>query len=274
MPNYDVNNCAVSSLLASIKAGDIAIPEIQRPFVWDSTKVRDLIDSLYNGFPVGYIIVWQNPDVKLKDGRMSQEKKVLIDGQQRITALTAAIVGNEVINSHYKKVPIRIAFNPLEEKFEVLNPAIQKDSTWVPDISKIFDGSFNALRFVHEYSQVNSITDWDQQMRLSDVITKLSAIQNNNLGMITLSHELDIDTVTEIFIRINSKGMVLSQADFAMSKISSNESYGGNIIRKMVDYFCHLKQEPTDYVDIKKNDTEFAATKEFSLIEKLLCAFS
>lgn len=75
MPNYDVNNCAVSSLLASIKAGEIAIPEIQRPFVWDSTKVRDLIDSLYNGFPVGYIIVWQNPDVKLKDGRISLGKK-------------------------------------------------------------------------------------------------------------------------------------------------------------------------------------------------------
>ena len=128
MPKYDVNNCAVSSLLASIKAEEIAIPEIQRPFVWDSTKVRDLIDSLYNGFPVGYIIVWQNPDVKLKDGRISQGKKVLIDGQQRITALTAAIVGNEVINSNYKRVPIRIAFNPLEEKFEVLNPAIQKDS--------------------------------------------------------------------------------------------------------------------------------------------------
>ena len=74
MPKYDVNNCAVSSLLASIKAEEIAIPEIQRPFVWDSTKVRDLIDSLYNGFPVGYIIVWQNPDVKLKDGRISQGK--------------------------------------------------------------------------------------------------------------------------------------------------------------------------------------------------------
>ena len=267
MPKYDVNNCAVSSLLASIKAEEIAIPEIQRPFVWDSTKVRDLIDSLYNGFPVGYIIVWQNPDVKLKDGRISQGKKVLIDGQQRITALTAAIVGNEVINSNYKRVPIRIAFNPLEEKFEVLNPAIQKDSIWIPDISKVFDGSFNAFGFVHEYSQANNITDWEQQKKLSDIITKLMSIQNNNLGMITLSHELDIDTVTEIFIRINSKGVVLSQADFAMSKISSNENYGGNYIRKMVDYFCHLKQEPTDYVDIKKNDAEFAKTIEFASIE-------
>ena len=87
--------------------------------------------------------------------------------------MTAAIVGNEVINSNYKRVPIRIAFNPLEEKFEVLNPAIQKDSIWIPDISKVFDGSFNAFGFVHEYSQANNITDWEQQKKLSDIITKL-----------------------------------------------------------------------------------------------------
>lgn len=108
MARYDVNNIAVSSLLSSIKDGSIAIPEIQRPFVWDSTKVRDLIDSLYQNYPVGYIIVWQNPDVKLKDGTISSGKKVLIDGQQRITALAAAIVGQEVVGADYKKFPIKI----------------------------------------------------------------------------------------------------------------------------------------------------------------------
>lgn len=267
MPNYNVNNCAVSSLLSSIKAGEIAIPEIQRPFVWDSTKVRDLIDSLYNGFPVGYIIVWQNPDVRLKDGTISIGKKVLIDGQQRITALTAAIVGQEIVNSHYKKVPIRIAFNPLEERFEVLNPAIQNNTQWIEDIAGVFDSSFNALRFLRQYCKLNHIDDEETEEKLSDIITKLQTIQNNNLGMITLSHELDIDTVTEIFIRINSKGVVLSQADFAMSKISSNDSYGGNLTRKIIDYFCHLNQEPGDYDDIKKNDAVFARTAEFKSIE-------
>ena len=87
MARYSVNNYTVDTLLSSIKSGGIAIPEMQRPFVWDGTKVRDLIDSLYKGFPVGYIIVWQNPDVKLKDGTTSSGKRVLIDGQQRITAM-------------------------------------------------------------------------------------------------------------------------------------------------------------------------------------------
>ena len=102
MARYSVNNYTVETLLSNIKSGNIAIPEMQRPFVWDSSKVRDLVDSLYKGFPVGYIIVWQNPDVKLKDGTKSSGKKVLIDGQQRITAMAAAIVGQEVLDDHYK----------------------------------------------------------------------------------------------------------------------------------------------------------------------------
>ena len=109
MARYSVNNYTVETLLASIKAGSVAIPEMQRPFVWDGSKVRDLIDSLYKGFPVGYIIVWQNPDVKLKDGTVSVGKQVLIDGQQRITAMAAAIVGNEVLDDHYKWRRIAIA---------------------------------------------------------------------------------------------------------------------------------------------------------------------
>lgn len=102
MARYSVNNYTVDVLLADIKSGNIAIPEMQRPFVWDATQVRDLMDSLYKGFPVGYIIVWQNPSVKLKDGTVAIGKKVLIDGQQRITAMAAAIVGQEVLDSHYK----------------------------------------------------------------------------------------------------------------------------------------------------------------------------
>ena len=109
MAKYSVHQQPVETLLSWIKSGDIAIPEIQRPFVWKAAKVRDLIDSLYQGYPVGYIITWRNPDVKLKNGELSAGKKVLIDGQQRITALTAAIVGQRVLNKNYKEINIRIS---------------------------------------------------------------------------------------------------------------------------------------------------------------------
>ena len=121
MARYSVNNYTVETLLSNIKSGSIAIPEMQRPFVWDSSKVRDLVDSLYMGFPVGYIIVWQNPDVKLKDGTKSSGKKVLIDGQQRITAMAAAIVGQEVLDDHYKwkRISMRLDLD-FEEQMNAL----------------------------------------------------------------------------------------------------------------------------------------------------------
>ncbi|MGY5267527.1 GmrSD restriction endonuclease domain-containing protein [Paraclostridium bifermentans] len=263
---YEVNNSSVESILAWIKQGEIAIPEIQRPFVWDASKVRDLIDSLYKGYPVGYIITWKNPDVKLKDGTLASGKKVLIDGQQRITALTAAIVGQEVIGSNYKKKRIKIAFNPLEEVFEVSNPAIQKNSQWIDDISTIFRSDFSIWSFMPQYCSSNNI-EHSQSDKVGKAIDRLLQIKNSRLGIIDLSHNLDIEVVTEIFIRINSKGVVLSQADFVMSKISSNEVYGGDVIRKTIDYFCHLAQNPVDFEDIKSNDIDFVNTYNFNAIK-------
>lgn len=265
MARYSVNNYTVETLLSSIKSGNIAIPEMQRPFVWEAWKVRDLIDSLYNGFPVGYIIEWQNPDVKLKDGSMAIGKRVLIDGQQRITAMTAAIVGKDVLDDHYKWKRIAIAFNPIEEKFEVANNAIRKSSKWIPDIAPVLEPSFDTFTFVMDYCEKNDMKD--KMSQINAIINKLRDIQNNSLGVITLDAGLDIDSVTEIFIRINSKGEALSQADFVMSKISSNEDYGGNITRKTIDYFCHLLKSPEDLKDIQNNDVAFASLPEFDAIK-------
>jgi uncharacterized protein with ParB-like and HNH nuclease domain len=124
---YTINQQSIDTILAWIKSGEIAIPEIQRPFVWNAAKVRDLMDSLYHGYPVGYLIAWRNPDINLKNGSLSLGKRILIDGQQRITALNAAVLGDYVIDDNYRKVKIQIAYQPLEEKFEVSNPAIEKD---------------------------------------------------------------------------------------------------------------------------------------------------
>ena len=266
MAQYEVNNSSIQTLMSWIRSGEIAIPEIQRPFVWDSTKVRDLIDSLYAGFPVGYIIVWKNPDVRLKDGTISSGKKILIDGQQRITALQAAIVGEPVVGGDYRKKRIKIAFHPLEERFEVSNPAIEKDAAWIPDIAILYQTSFSSMSFVIGYCKKNQLDDskWD---KVEASISKLRQIENNSIGVIELSHQLDIEQVTEIFIRINSKGVVLSQADFAMSKISSDDRYGGNQIRKIIDYFCHLMQKPEDFTTICQNDIAFASSEDFSKIK-------
>lgn len=253
---YSVQQPPVSTLLAWISEGEIAIPEIQRPFVWEPVKVRNLLDSLYRGFPVGFLIAWKNPDVKLKDGTTSFGKRILIDGQQRITALMASLLGMEVVNRNYKHVRIAIAFHPLEERFEVTNPAIRKDAAWIADIATVFASSASLFKLVNEYCVKNTQASPDD---VANSIESLRAISSNQIGLIELAPDLDIDTVTEIFIRVNSAGKTLSQADFVMSKIAVNEVYGGNALRKAIDYFCHLAVTP-DFYAVVRDDVEFAKT--------------
>jgi len=257
---YSVNQYPVQHILTWIQSGEIAIPEIQRPFVWSSTQVRDFFDSLYKGYPVGYLIAWKNPNIRLKDGSISQGKRILIDGQQRVTALMTSILGYKIIDKDYQTTKISIAFNPIERKFEVTNPAIKKDVKWIADISEIFNNNFKMHQFVKEYVEINGTTDFDQ---IFEAIESLRGIVNNPIGIIELSSELDIDTVNEIFIRINSAGLVLSQADFAMSKIAVNEKYGGNILRKAIDYFCHMAIVPEFYNQLQQLDKEFIQTEYF-----------
>jgi hypothetical protein len=258
---YSVTPHPIETLLTWVKSGEIAIPEIQRPFVWDATKVRNLLDSLYQGYPIGYLIVWRNPTVKLKDGSLSAGKRILIDGQQRMTALMAALLGRQVLTKDYETVRIRIAFNPLEEKFEVANPAIQKNSNWIYDIADVFSPESSLIDLTDDYAKRNPDIDIRP---ISKVLENLRKIVNNNVGIIDLAEDLDIETVTEIFIRVNSAGSELSQADFAMSKIAANETHGGNILRKAIDYFCHLAVAPEFYFKIKEGDKQFAQSDFFA----------
>ena len=248
---------SVGGILGLIETGQFVIPEIQRPFVWKRSQVRDLIDSLYNGYPTGYIITWKNPDVKTKDGGTSNGKHVLIDGQQRVTALMAAIAGKEVLDEDFNLDRIKIAFNPLAaddtKRFAVQDASHLKDKKWIPDISVVFDSSFDAFDFTIAYCEAN---EGVKPNDLNKIINKLKGIANRQIGVIELDHTLEIDEVTEIFIRINSKGTALSQSDFVMSKMAADIEHGGNMLRKTVDYFCHLATKPEFYSQMVR-DREF-----------------
>ena len=261
MPNqqYTVNDYPIQTVLTWIQDKGIAMPEIQRPFVWKAAKVRDFIDSLYQGYPVGYLITWQAPNVRLKDGTQSTGKRVLIDGQQRVISLQAALLGQEVVKKNYKRARITIAFHPIEERFEVANSAIRKDSEWIDDIFTIFEPDFKVLNFVDEYCKNNEKVDRDE---IYDSIHRLQSIKNNTLGIIELESNLNVETVTEVFVRINSKGAILNASDFVMSKIAAGEQYRGHHIRKCIDYFCHLAASPEAFSTLAA-DPDFAETEYF-----------
>jgi hypothetical protein len=255
---YSVTPHPIETLLTWVKSGEIAIPEIQRPFVWEPTKVRNLLDSLYQGYPIGYLIAWRNPTVRLKDGTPSAGKRILIDGQQRVTALMAGLLGREVLTKDYETVRIRIAFHPQTERFEVANPAIRKDVAWIEDVATVFAPDADMIELTEGHAARNPTAD---RRLVGRVLQRLGKIINNHVGLIELAEDLDIETVTEIFIRVNSAGAELSQADFAMSKIAANETYGGNMLRKAIDYFCHLTVAPDFLGRIEKGDKAFAASE-------------
>ena len=255
---YSVTPHPIETILTWVKSKAIAIPEIQRPFVWENAKVRDLLDSLYRGYPVGYLITWRNPNVKLKDGSVSAGKLVLIDGQQRVTALMASLLGINVLNKDYESIRITIAFNPITETFEVSNPAIRNDKEWISDVAELFSPELQMLSLVKDFALANTSISEDEIFKRIDNVRKIG---NNQVGVIELSDSIDIETVTEIFIRVNSQGAQLSQADFAMSKIAVNETYGGNMLRKAIDYFCHLSVAPEQFALIRQNDKDFSASE-------------
>lgn len=267
----------VKAILGLIEAKSIAIPEIQRPFVWKPSQVRDLMDSLYKGYPTGYIILWKNPNVKLKDGTISSGKKIIIDGQQRITALMTAIAGQKIFNKDFNETRYKISFNPEAairyeegdteaELFAVQTPAHVKSKNWIPDIAEVFNTGFSSWTFIPQYLQSNPTMDGH---KLQSVLDKLKNIQTTQIGVIELSDSLDMDVVTDIFIRINSKGTALSQGDFVMSKMAADESHQGNLLRKVIDYFSHLAVVPSYYEVIAKNDAQFAATPYLKKLEWL-----
>lgn len=266
---YLASNMAIEQILNFIKSDEIAIPEIQRPFVWKPKQVRDLIDSLYIGYPTGYLIISQSPHMKLKDGTLAEGKKIMIDGQQRVTALMTSIMGMEVINSDFERKRIKISFNPLavdeEEVFKVQDNAILKDKKWIADIADVFKSDFKRGSFVTQYCESNPEIDSD---KLHDILDTLIGVKNRQIGIITLDKDLTIDEVTEIFIRINSQGAKLNQSDFAMSKIAANVKYGGNELRKAIDYFSHLAVQPDWYYEMSK-DKEFMDSKFASKVKWL-----
>lgn len=260
--SYSVDHTNVGTLLHWIEENKIGLPEMQRPFVWKSVQVRDLIDSLYRGYPIGFIVTWQNPDAALKNGDKGQNKEIIIDGQQRITALKAALEGHKIVDDKYLSKRIYIAFNPTTEEFATRSAAIAKDPKWIPDISIFNQPSFDEFEYVINNSQSLGLPG----NKLNAIIQKLKAISESEIGVINLDSKLPIDQVTDIFNRINQKGTRLSSADFAMSRLSSDVTHHGNDLRKEIEYFIQIYNDSILADNIKQMDPDFADSEYYQHI--------
>lgn len=244
-------NYSLDNLLQNIRLGVIGLPEIQRPFVWGNSKVRDLFDSMYNGFPVGYFLFWKN---SLGNGHkkigIDEKQKVpdslIVDGQQRLTSLYAVMKGIPVIREDFRKERILIAFNPLTEKFKVYDAAIARNPEFISDISLIWShkrGIFGVAEdYIKRLKESREVSD-EEITKIQTNINNLDNIKSYPFTVLEVSSSANEEDVSEIFVRVNSKGTPLNQADFILTLMSVFWEEG----RKQLEEFCRQSRTaPTD----------------------------
>jgi hypothetical protein len=225
----------------------MGLPEIQRPFVWKKSKVRDLFDSMYRGFPVGYFLFWKNSSSGAKQiGAVTHQlpaERMIVDGQQRLTSLYAVMKGVPVIDENYQTMKIEIAFNPLEGTFAVTSPAYRRSAHWIPDISRLWDREvslFSLLgEFIERLSKEQEVSP-GLKRTIEQRVEQLSRLTNYAFTAIELSADTDPEAVADIFVRINSAGVELNQADFILTLMSVYWDEG----RKELEAFCRAAKLP------------------------------
>jgi hypothetical protein len=243
--DYDLSN-----LLHYIDLGDIGLPDIQRPFVWPNAKVRDLFDSMYKGFPVGYLLFWENGAVdgarQIGDGAKAHKipNRLIVDGQQRLTSLYAVFRGRKVLDADYRERHIEIAFNPKLMKFEVADAAIRRDPDWIANISDLWASKRSSRKIVNEYieqaSKKTPLTEAEEE-DVAHNLDRLFDLEKYPFTALEIAASVDEEQVADIFVRINSEGVKLNQADFILTLLSVFWDKG----RAALETFCrNARQAP------------------------------
>lgn len=239
----------LGTLVNFIALGEIGLPDIQRPFVWKNANVRDLFDSMYKGYPVGYLLFWQNglaADARTigTDHKQRPPQLVIVDGQQRLTSLYAVVKGVSVVRENFESEKICIAFNPLEEKFEVADATMRRDAAYIPDISRLWSNDTDLFEVVEDYlsglKASREVADEDKK-KIQKAITKLHGLLSFPFTALQLAANISEEDVSEVFVRINSKGTPLNQADFILTLMSVFWDEG----RKELEQFCRASRKPS-----------------------------
>lgn len=246
---YKKVDYTLDTLISAIGLGEIGLPSIQRPFVWTNRKVRDLFDSMYRGYPVGYLLLWENgvPDGNRPIGANTKQKSpnlMIVDGQQRLTSLYAVMRNVAVLRRNYCTEQIHIAFNPLEERFEVADAAIRKDRAFIPSISMLLSGTTNLFeeheKYLNDLSAVREVTH-EEKLKIQTSISKLDSLRTYPFTALVLAPDIDEEAVADVFVRINSQGAQLRQADFILTLMSVFWDDG----RAELEAFCRAARTPS-----------------------------
>lgn len=248
----------VGNLLDDVINGRIGLPDLQRPFVWADSKVRNLFDSMMKGFPIGYVMLWASPadytntkQIGVGDKEFKRPDDLVIDGQQRLTSLLAAISGIEVLDKNFKPRRIKISFDPLEKEFQVWTQAFERSHQYIADISDVFKAHDNLeiskfrrtlISRINEGRKKNEkpeLTD-EEQDRIEDNINALLSLRNYTIPTLRILSKADEEDVAEIFRRVNSGGQNLNENNFIETLLAVYDNDMHDRIKK----FCSDSRIP------------------------------
>ena len=249
----------VKDLVSDVRNGKIGLPDLQRPFVWEDAKVRDLFDSMLRGYPIGYIMLWESPlnyeekkhSIGKNDKTYEEPKELVIDGQQRLTALVASMYGVPVKDKNYNNRTIKISYNPLAREFAVWTSAYEKNTEWINQITDVFvakeNNSIGKLRrdYIKSLNEARTkkgeaeLTD-DEEQLIEDNINALLNLEDYSLPTLEISATADEQDVADIFVRVNSGGQKLNENNFIETLIAVYEKK----VHDNIDDFCKKSRVP------------------------------
>jgi hypothetical protein len=233
-PIFESGNRAVGTLVDEIEREGIALPDMQRPFVWEDAKVRDLLDSLFLGFPVGTLVLWRTAEEREArafgaDSQGLRATTLVIDGQQRLTSLYAVLRGKPVVDKDGTKRQISIGFRPRDGRFEVADAAIRQDPEYLPNITELWTGPRTKSAIKREMLKALAdkgrvVTD-DYADAVDQNLDRAQLISDFRFPTVEIrpsggSQQITEEDVAEIFVRINNQGKRLGQADFVLTLLS------------------------------------------------------
>lgn len=232
-PIFEHAQRSIAALMEDVKQKQIALPNLQRPFVWEDSKVRDLLDSLFVGYPVGTMVLWRTSNDKEARalGQAPETVKassLVIDGQQRLTSLYAVLTGEDVIDKDGTKRKITIAFRPRDGKFEVADAANRNDPEFIPNVTELWAGTKTTSQIRKEVLKALEAKGHEVDAKYEDAVdhnlARAKAIAEYRFPIVDIrktdAEEASDQDIAEIFVRINNQGTRLGQADFVLTLLA------------------------------------------------------
>jgi uncharacterized protein DUF262 len=236
-PIFEHGERAIASLLSDVDREALALPDLQRPFVWEDAKVRDLLDSLFIGFPVGTLVLWHTSSDKEAravgaDRAGMRSTTLIIDEQQRLTSLAAVVGGREIVDKDGDTRKITIAFRPRDGRFEVADAAIRNDPEFLSNVTEVWNGPRQTMQIRRDLlaalRQKGRAVDDTYEYAVEWNLGRAQAIREYKFPTVEIRSKtsgtpdgaVSEEDVAEIFVRINNQGTRLGQADFVLTLLS------------------------------------------------------